>query len=138
MTLDQAKTLKPGDMIHHVTRKNADGSPMRAKVLSVKTWKTRPTEVLVSVKHGLYDYAKFAEYELNQIELGDRREVGMDIKKMIEEINAGGYGFTIETAGAGWATKYVAVDRQTSEATPVSGDDIAAKYKQLGHGRDVE
>lgn len=58
----------------------------------------------------------------------------MDIKKMIEEINAGGYGFTIETAGAGWVTKYVAVDRQTSEATPVSGEDIAAKYKQLGLG----
>lgn len=75
MTIETAKTLKPGDMIHHVTRKNADGSPMRAKVLSVKTWKTRPAEVLVSVKHGMYDYAKFAEYELNQIEPGDGRSI---------------------------------------------------------------
>ena len=73
MTLDQAKALKSGDMIHHVSRKNADGSPMRAKVLSVKTWKTRPNAVLVSVKRGMYEYAKFAEYELNQIELGEGR-----------------------------------------------------------------
>ena len=73
MTIETAKTLKPEDMIHHVTKKNADGSPMRAKVLSVKTWKTRPAEVLVSVKHGMYDYAKFAEYELDQIEPGDGR-----------------------------------------------------------------
>jgi hypothetical protein len=62
-------------MIHHVTRKNADGSPMRAKVLSVKTWKTRPAKILVSVKRGLRDYAKFPEYELDQIELGDGRDV---------------------------------------------------------------
>ena len=70
MTLDQAKNLKSGDYIHHVSKTNSDGTPMRAKVLSVKTWKRTPSRVLVSVKHGLYDYAKFNEYELDQIELG--------------------------------------------------------------------
>ena len=70
MTLDQAKQLKAGDHVHHVLKKNADKSPMRARVTSVKTWKTRPSEIVVSVKHGLYDYAKFSEIELDQIELG--------------------------------------------------------------------
>ncbi len=70
MTLNEAKTLKNGDYIHHVTKKNHDGTPMRARVTSVKTWKTRPNEVLIGVKHGLYDYAKFSELELSEIELG--------------------------------------------------------------------
>ena len=71
MTLQEAKSLKGGDIVHHVWLKNADGTPMRAKVLSVKTWKTRPNEVLVSVKHGLWDFAKFREYELDLLRAGD-------------------------------------------------------------------
>jgi len=73
MTIDQAKALRSGDYVHHVTKKNSDGTPMRAKVLSIKTWKTRPTEIIVSVKHGLYDFAKFSELELDQIEPGEGR-----------------------------------------------------------------
>jgi hypothetical protein len=57
-------------MVHHVTKKNADGTPMRARVTSVKTWKTRPGEVIVNVKHGLYDYAQFTEKDLDRIEPG--------------------------------------------------------------------
>lgn len=70
MKLDEAKMLKPGDMVHHISRTNADGSPMRARVTSVKTWKTRPLAIEVHVKHGLYDYAVFTESELSQIERG--------------------------------------------------------------------
>ena len=40
---------------------------MKAKVLSVKTWKTRPGEVLVSLKHGLYDFAKYNELDIDLI-----------------------------------------------------------------------
>ena len=61
MTIHEAKRLKPGDYVYHNTKKNADGSPMRAKVLSVKVWKRNPERVLVSVKRGLYEYAKFDE-----------------------------------------------------------------------------
>ena len=43
---------------------------MRAIVTSIKTWKTRPDDILVSVKHGLYDYAKFTQDELDQIDIG--------------------------------------------------------------------
>ena len=72
MTIEQAKNLKAGDIIHHVSKKNADGTPMRAKVTSIKTWKTRPDDILVSVKHGLYDYAKFNQNQLDQIDIGDK------------------------------------------------------------------
>lgn len=71
MTLDEAKSLRHGEMVHHVSRKNADGTPMRARVTSVKTWKTRPNEVEVHVKHGLYDYAVFSQYDINLIEKGE-------------------------------------------------------------------
>jgi len=70
MTLSEAKALRNGDMIHHVSRKNADGTPMRAKVTSVKTWKREPEAVEVHVKHGMYDYAVFSEEDLSLIEVG--------------------------------------------------------------------
>ena len=73
MTLNEAKGLRAGDMVHHVSKKNADGTPMRARVTSVKTWKTRPNAIEVHVKHGMYDYATFGENELSQIERGDGR-----------------------------------------------------------------
>jgi hypothetical protein len=73
MNLQAAKALRKGDYVHHVTKKNADGTPMRAKVTSVKTWKTRPEKVEVHVKHGLYDYTWFSESELDQIEVGEGR-----------------------------------------------------------------
>lgn len=57
ITLKQAKALRPGDILHHVQFKNADGTPQRWKVNGqVKTWKTRPDEVRIPIKHGLYSY----------------------------------------------------------------------------------
>jgi hypothetical protein len=64
MTLDEAKNLKTGQRVYHTIKKNADGSAMRAKVLSIKVWKRSPEKVLVSLKHGMYDYAKFDETEI--------------------------------------------------------------------------
>lgn len=55
MTLAEAKTLKKGDMVYHITHRQSTG-PWRARVTSVKTWKTRPNEVEVHLKHGLYQY----------------------------------------------------------------------------------
>lgn len=67
MNLQQAKMLKQGQMVYHTWKKNADGSPMRAKVTSVKVWKRSPERVEVRVKHGLYDYAVFDENSLQEI-----------------------------------------------------------------------
>ena len=70
MTLYEAKHLSKGDYVHSVSTKNADGSPMRARITSVKTWKRKPKKIEVHVKHGLYDYAVFDETELQLIERG--------------------------------------------------------------------
>lgn len=57
MTLDEAKGLHRGQIIHHVSNVNADGTPQRWRVNGmVKTWKTRPDDVRVPIKHGLWDY----------------------------------------------------------------------------------
>lgn len=44
MNFQEALNLKSGDYIHHAIRKNGDGSPMRARITSIKKWKTRPKE----------------------------------------------------------------------------------------------
>ena len=57
ITKEIALTLKHGQILHHVSLKNADGTPARIRVSGkVKTWVTRPTEFSVPFKHGLYVY----------------------------------------------------------------------------------
>ena len=73
MNIEQAKNLKQGDYIHHVSKTNSDGSPMRARVTSVKTWKRSPDKVEVRYKRGLYEFGVFNERELDQIEPGEGR-----------------------------------------------------------------
>lgn len=67
MKLEQAKQLIQGQTVYHATKKNADGSPMRARVTSIKTWKRSPEHIEVRVKRGLYEYATFTQDELNQL-----------------------------------------------------------------------
>lgn len=56
ITLEQAKGLPQGTILHHRFCKNADGTPERWVVTSVKTWKRRPEMVEVKVKRGLYQF----------------------------------------------------------------------------------
>jgi hypothetical protein len=45
------------DNFEHTTLKNRDGSPLRTRRNGkTQTWKTRPEEFRIPVKHGLYDY----------------------------------------------------------------------------------
>ena len=67
MNILAAKKLKQGDIIYHTSKKNADGTPMKARVTSVKTWKRDLSRIEVHVKRGLYEYAIFTEHELDQI-----------------------------------------------------------------------
>lgn len=70
ITIDQAKTLKTGTVLYHSTNKNADGSPQRWKVNGKpKTWKTRPNDVKVPVKHGLYAYGYVTQDDLDLVSL---------------------------------------------------------------------
>jgi len=70
ITLEQAKNLKVGDIVHHNTNKNADGTPQRWKVNGkTKTWKTRPNEIKIPVKHGLYSYGYITHNDLDLVDL---------------------------------------------------------------------
>lgn len=73
MNLQEAKQLKQGDYIHTPKKLNADGTPMRARVTSVKTWKRSPERVEVRYKRGLYEYGTINEREVDMIEKGDGR-----------------------------------------------------------------
>lgn len=66
LTLEQAKNLTPGTTLYHRNRRNADGTPQRWRVNGKpKTWKTRPDEVRVPLKHGLRDYDYLDESTLD-------------------------------------------------------------------------
>ena len=74
ITLAQAKALNPGTTLYHTINENADGTPQRWRVNGVpKTWKTRPNEVRVPIKHGLrdYDYLTHDDLDLVSLEAGD-------------------------------------------------------------------
>lgn len=54
ITKQQATTLTQGTILEHVSVKNADGTPARARVNGqCKVWKTKPNEFKLPVKHGL-------------------------------------------------------------------------------------
>ena len=55
MTIQQAKQLRYGEVLKHRHLKGPDGKPYRCRVSGKpQTWKTRPDEVKVPVKFGLY------------------------------------------------------------------------------------
>jgi hypothetical protein len=71
MTLEQAKQLVCGDIVHHKTAKNADDTPQRFRVNGKpKIWKTRPNEVQVPVKRGMYEFGYLTEHNIAEFELG--------------------------------------------------------------------
>ena len=73
MTLEEAKSLKQGSWIHHVSLMNADGTPVRYKVLSVKTWKRWLERVELSTRYGLKVFIRWNEAELGELGVGGRK-----------------------------------------------------------------
>jgi len=72
ITLEQAKNLKHGDILHHETNKNADGTPQRWKVNGkVRRWKREPDRIEVPVKHGLRMYATLFDTDLDLVSLAE-------------------------------------------------------------------
>lgn len=73
ITLEEAKRLKYGDMVHMTNgEKNADDTPCRWRVNGKpKTWKRSLDRVQVPIKHGLYAYGYITEIDLDLVSLGD-------------------------------------------------------------------
>ena len=56
---------------HHVSLKNADGTPVRCRVNGkCKVWKTRPQEFRLPVKYGMYECFYITQDNANEWNLG--------------------------------------------------------------------
>jgi len=64
MEPQEMSTLKKGQIIYHLYMRNADNTPRRYKITSIKTWKTKPGCYLMGLKRGLYEYHKVNEWDL--------------------------------------------------------------------------
>ena len=72
ITLEQAKALKHGEILYHVSNRNSDGTAQRWRVNGkVQTWKRSPERVRIPVKHGLYAHDAITESELALMSLVD-------------------------------------------------------------------
>lgn len=70
ITLEQAKKLEVGQVLHHAINKNADGTPQRWRVNGkVKTWKRDEKRVRVPVKNGLKNCDYLTEESLHLVSL---------------------------------------------------------------------
>jgi len=80
MTFNQAKKLQAGDYIHTPKYLNADNTPERYKVTSLKLWKRSPDKIRIRAKRGLYEhielnidikyYPVICKAQLSQFKLG--------------------------------------------------------------------
>jgi hypothetical protein len=74
LTLEQAKKLEVGTVLYDLQYRNSDGSPQRWKVNGKpKTWKTRPEQVKVPVKRGMYQYGYVTESTVSCFSLKEGR-----------------------------------------------------------------
>lgn len=77
MTLQEAKSVKLGQVLYSVIHKNADGSPQRWRVNGrIKTWKKSPERIQIPVKYGLRHYDYVTEKNLSLLELTERKAYG--------------------------------------------------------------
>ena len=54
--IELATRLGRGTVLHHVSAKNRDGTPVRARVNGkCRVWKTRPAEFQLPLKYGLFE-----------------------------------------------------------------------------------
>jgi hypothetical protein len=78
ITLDQAKKLSHGDILHHCELRNADGTPQRWRVSGkVKRWKRTPDRIEIPIKRGLYQFDYLTENYLNEFCL--TAEIAMEV-----------------------------------------------------------
>lgn len=62
MTKQDAVIAHYRQIFHHLTKKNADGTPMRVRVSGkCQTWKREPERFRLPVKYGLYENGAITE-----------------------------------------------------------------------------
>lgn len=76
MSFEEARNLSTGS---HAEIKSRDSKLRRVRIGRVKTWKTRPDEVEIGVKYGMYEYATFTRRSDGVI--------GNDVAKLVVRVN---------------------------------------------------
>lgn len=78
----------------HITIKNADGSPARCRVNGkCQTWKTRPNDFKLPVKHGMYDCFYITPANADQWETAGQRNARLDkVNKVVVTEGQSGIG----------------------------------------------
>jgi hypothetical protein len=67
ITKEAAQALRYRQELHHAKLRNSDGTPVRCRVNGAcQTWKTRPDEFKLPVKHGLRDCFYITELNADQ------------------------------------------------------------------------
>jgi len=70
VSLAEAKRLRYNQVLYHRRWRNADGSAQRWVVKGKpKTWKTRPKEVRVPIKRGMFEYGYLTQDNLKDFSL---------------------------------------------------------------------
>ena len=80
MNLQQAKSLRPGDILHYTgdypcERRVGPRGGVTVKIIQarvtgmVRTWKTRPDHVMVPIKHGMYDSGYLTHENMDKFHL---------------------------------------------------------------------
>ena len=76
MLLSEAKSLRHGQLVYIKGLYNSDGTAARARVTGkVKTWKTRPSDVEVPIKRGMYDSGYVTSRNLDRFTLTEPARV---------------------------------------------------------------
>ena len=78
MTLEQAKALKRGDVLHYGPRCKVFTGPRGGRHVTVerwrvngkvKRWKRSPDRIAVPLKHGLYAYSTMGQHDVDSFHL---------------------------------------------------------------------
>lgn len=72
ITLDEAKALRLGTTLFHITARNADRTALRARVNgAVKLWKRDPSLFSIPMKHGIRSHFYLTPENLDEWSLTD-------------------------------------------------------------------
>lgn len=88
MTIEEVKQLRIGQVTYHDRLRNSDGTPQRWRVNGKpKIWKTRPNEVRVPIKRGMYEWGYINEVNCSAFHLTEDTALNVRDERLAETLN---------------------------------------------------